>query len=1007
MKLRLPRILLLACLAALPSVANPTDLSTINWVDGPILDWSQAYVEGDLRASGEISLTKRWLSWATGEEGAATLSGTASLKAVCEAQHADDDANCTCALLNVGSRSGSEPFSGGKFSIEEGITLTNVDINVCEGAELTILGKVNSSCAVMSVWGVEGGTLDITKASFNIEAEEFHVEMGYNDAETAVRASVVKVGTLELTSNLRLCLGFGSQKVDGSLTLNQGATSAAKHSGLKFRYDKKEGGSGVWSQLSVTGALTVAAATKVEFEHAYVDDAFSGAWDYAVPDGDTVLITASDVQGDLSKLLPYASCEVYTRFEEHEAEMSLDNYRFVSRATEDGYNIYLVFSETPGDKPGDNPGDNPGELLPPISSGSVTGDLSIGGQQIDFGAADGTVDATGVAGGLNTQNVRGDSGTLVTSNTQTMALLGNSRLGYSITGATDDAAGAALLMKGQAVELAGATYHVQSVTVERGILDVGSQTTLTSEQSITVKSALNNYGAVEGDVELNDAHASLDNRGTITGDVALSTAGAVLANNGSVVGDTTAGAGSVVRGNGSFTGETQFLGATMHIGNSPGRMTYTGNTTLHNTTLEFTLDGLRASQGAADTVGTYSTVVFEQGTLDITGTLTLRLELQGGFVEQLLAGNNEDVTLNLIQMGAGSTAGDLSALADPTIETTGTYSSVLQNLQMGADGTLTATVNQALLAALLADNGGDLANTMWSSARLLEDFAAMSTSQLAVVSEGETHAWLNGTSSHMDMGGTRGFRYHGGGGTVGVAQGFGSGVSAGISLGYSEGTMKADSGKVRDEQESTALSLHGQYVRLTERAAHRFTAYVAYGFTEHEADTQVAGSCASPSWHDNAYRLGAQYGVELPVSDGLTAKPFVGMDYTRVEQGSLTEHGESVSTRYSDGSLQTLSVTLGTTLRRSIALCGKQQLLPELTIAYAGDMVHEAPEVSRSTAGYAGRCRGSEPGRHALLLRAGAYWLTDVGTAFHAFYTLETREHESSQSVHAGVHIVF
>ncbi|MGN0829318.1 MAG: hypothetical protein ACI4PZ_06340 [Akkermansia sp.] len=342
--------------------------------------------------------------------------------------------------------------------------------------------------------------------------------------------------------------------------------------------------------------MTVAAATKVEFEHAYLVDAFSGAWDYAVPDGDTVLITASDVQGDLSKLLPYASCEVYDMSpgdEKHEAEMSLDNYRFVSRATEDGYNGYLVFSETPGDKPGDNPG----ELLPPISSGSVTGDLSIGGQQIDFGAADGTVDATGVAGGLNTQNVRGDSGTLVKSNTQTMALLGNSRLGYSITGATDDAAGAALRMEGQAVELAGATYHVQSVTVERGILDVGSQTTLTSEQSITVKSALNNYGAVEGDVELNDAHASLDNRGTITGDVALSTAGAVLANNGSVVGDTTAGAGSVVRGNGSFIGETQFTGATMHIGNSPGRMTYTGNTTLHNTTLEFTLDGLRASQG--------------------------------------------------------------------------------------------------------------------------------------------------------------------------------------------------------------------------------------------------------------------------------------------------------------------------------------------------------------------------------------------------------------------------
>ncbi|MGN0865495.1 MAG: autotransporter domain-containing protein [Akkermansia sp.] len=805
-------------------------------------------------------------------------------------------------------------------------------------------------------------------------------------------------------------LESGGGIVEGNLTLNVGSGSLPYDAYENYlEFDVRQNGSIIEvPHLTVTGTLNVAGKTAVSFFNAMETEEGWGEG-FLKPDASVAIMTVGDVQGDLHQLVAYSAYwesewrdnDDYS-YEGFHAELLSDS-KFVSRVNPNGgYDIFLVDLSVPDVEP-----DN----TPIVSDGAVT-ELGKDKNYVDFGSGNGTVDATAVSDGLNTQNVRGQSGTLVTSDTQTMDLLGNSTLGYSIAGTSDDVAGAALLMRGNAVELRGASYHVANVTVNTGTLDVSSQTELEVADGgkIQLNSALNNYGTIQGNVELSAANAALDNRGEIAGNVELNSAGSVFANNGTLTGDLTVAEGASVRGNGTFIGSSRLTNATMHIGNSPGRMTYTGNTVLDGSTLEFTLDGLRASQGATDTLGTYSTVVFNGGDLTITNGLTLKLDASDAFLMELLDAQPDSVTLTLMDVSGATNAGDAAltaALAGAEIQFTGVDAAILENVTLDGSGTLTATVNQALLAALMTDNGAELADTMQSSARLLEDFSEMSTQQLSIVSAGETHAWLSGLGSFEDMGGAHGFRYHGGGAVVGVAHGFTDSLSVGVSLGYAEGTFKADSDRVRDEQETTMFSLHGQYVRIREHSARWLTGYVAYGFTENDATTRVAGSTASPSWEDQALRVGAQYGVEVPLASAVTLKSFIGVDYTRVEQEAFSERSAAVTTRYEDGRMQTLSVTPGVSLRQCIGLGGTCYLLPELTLAYVGDLVRDEPTVRRRVMGMSDKRRGSNPGRHAFSLRAGGFLIVDECTSFNAFYALETRSDETAQSVNAGVHVAF
>lgn len=155
MKLHLPhtlRVALVACFAMLPTLSQAaTDISTGNiWDTDPSGDWQWATVSGDLTVTQTLDLSSRALQWNGGN--AATLSGNATI----------------ASLSGPELDRGYIYASGGSLTIEEGVALSNVDIE-SNAAMLKIKGKITGD-----VWfDVMGGTMDLSAATLDDSRSHF------------------------------------------------------------------------------------------------------------------------------------------------------------------------------------------------------------------------------------------------------------------------------------------------------------------------------------------------------------------------------------------------------------------------------------------------------------------------------------------------------------------------------------------------------------------------------------------------------------------------------------------------------------------------------------------------------------------------------------------------------------------------------------------------------------------------------------------------------------------
>ncbi len=753
----------------------------------------------------------------------------------------------------------------------------------------------------------------------------------------------------------------------------------------------------LYPNMSITGTLSITGNTKIEF---FNDSPANGV--YLNPESGTVVFYCKNITGDTRLLSAIESTWTY---DDETISRNISDKKFVSITQTDGrYALTLV----------DN-GYNPGQPEQPetvITDGKAPDTLS---KDVVVSLSNGgSVDATEVIRGLNNSCISGTGGNLVTTDTQTFSMNGSDTLGFSIVG-TNGNAGADIQV-GQAggnitdaaIVLTGDKYESRQVNVQSGLLEIGQNTILGTDDSIltigssnasdgTVTASVNNRGTINNDVTINSG-ASLDNRNNINGDV-LVNASSILSNNGTVKGDVTVSENASVNGSGTFGSTILQSNALLYVGNSPGFQRH-GDLMLNDgSRLGFYLDGITAATLENHGSGTYSNISVTN-TLNLNGTVNAEVEVGLG----ILAAGMEAFTLDLIK-----TEGTVSGNGDFVLSLND-ENHLLKEGSLLWDSTtgilsFTGQVDEAVAAALVGKDGSNIANSLWSSTSVVKSFGQTAVSQLKVNQPGDSNIWVSGLGDFVTMNSTShvvGFQYNGGGYATGIDYAWTKKFRAGIAFGQTFGTFKSDDNQASINQDSIMTGLYANYLQpLNDNQTLRLSGYFAYGSVENRADTLIGNSAYLPGhakWNDDVFTFGLKADWNIKVTDKTTLTPFIGIDYVHGSQESFTETYANGSRHYRDGNMQVWSVPVGITVKKEVSVGGGQLLLPELTLAYVGDISRTNPSVKSTIYGIDNKHEGSNPGRSAFMMNAGTNWIINQDWSVGAFYTLEARSSQVNQS---------
>ena len=812
--------------------------------------------------------------------------------------------------------------------------------------------------------------------------------------ESAASAYATIKGNLELNGVLSMTTTEQQSEYDA------GGWVSGLHSGGYVQFWT---GTETISPLNVTGAISIKSDTAI---------VFSNDGEYRLPGTDDAVFICSSVDQDsLSMLQAYAhrqedSDYAYTKL--------VTDREFYAQTGSDG-KVYIYLGDgsenspsipTPPSKPAGPIAVKPGQTL---VLGST--ETSIPSVQNPVQMQGGVADASGLeASLLSNKVITGDSGTLLTGDNQTMQLTGGGQVGYSVVGFEGSLHGADLEISSSSnLTLAGEKYDAACIKVQKGTVTISSGSTIgtgTDGDVLDLSSkavSATNFGTIAADVEIANESTML-NRGTVKGDVSLQGKSTALVNNGSVEGLVTVGSGALLSGSGAAGALILESGASLNVGNSPGYQKY-GNLSLYRgSALTFTVDGVRAATLNNAGSGTHSVLIADNLTIAPgSGAVTINVEVTMGIVNA----GFDPVAVTLASVGDGNAvAADFTInLNDNNLLEDGaevTWDAATQSL------TLKGTVSKAALAALMDSNSSNVANTMWASASAAQEMARTAEHQFLVGMPGQTTFWGAGVGSFMNVSGDQGFTSNFGGYAVGMQHAFTEKFRAGLSFGQMFGDFKSDDDQLKMEQTAMLPTLTAQYVTpLSKTSSLSVSGHFTYGVVENEADTCQAGTTGKAEWDDEVLNLGLRVAWNKQLGENVSASFYTGLTYQQVEQDSFTEEFTGGEREYRSGSMSSLSLPLGMTLRGIYQMEGTNVFAPELTLAYTGDIARENPEVKTSVYGFNRTGKGTNVGRSAFMLNVGANWMFDSTWSVGAFYTLEARSKQVNQSVNAALRCCF
>ena len=676
----------------------------------------------------------------------------------------------------------------------------------------------------------------------------------------------------------------------------------------------------------------------------------------------------------------------------------------------------------------------------------------------------GTLDVTGLPQDTPLTNqvlVEGTDGLLVMNEGQTLVLTGNltgkNKIGYDIDGVDGGSAGGVAIgssggsLNSGAVDLGGETYNIASLNVRGGMAGIEETASLGHDgTSIIVGSssgrgetsaALINDGSIRGnsltvnsdgsvtnnnilnvaDITLN-SQSALANTGNLTAEEITVAEGALLRNAGSLEGNIT------LLGNMSNSGQTTGMilvqqGASLSGGGifdsvtvrQGGRLNIQGAASFNGLTLEegsgmaFSVNGTTPAGARMSAEETYSHATV--GNLSLTGTPTIEVHIGSG----LIASGAESFTLNLLQ--AAEIAGD-AALNQQLLLTGET--GLLENggvLDWNPETgllTFSGKLNTAAASGLAGQDAALLADTLWSSVSSVASFARTANEQGRIAGVRSSRLWGAGLGYFTSMsseGTLSGFSYKGGGYAVGADVAASKNAVVGAAFGQMFGTHRSDNSLLSDKQRSFMFALYGNVRQELARGQElNLSGYFSYGNVDHTARTHVGGSRQTPgraSWDDNVYAFGLLADWNVRTGDTFTVAPFTGITCMYGSQGPIEETFNGGSRSFGNGACSHGSIPVGVTLKSVCGLGNGQVLLPELSVAYVGDIARRASYTRTQAAGQSVTGRGHAPGRHALMTRAGLGWQINRNWQAGAWYTLEVRSGQTNQSVNLNASYSF
>lgn len=605
----------------------------------------------------------------------------------------------------------------------------------------------------------------------------------------------------------------------------------------------------------------------------------------------------------------------------------------------------------------------------------------------------GTIDASLVSSpNLNGNIIGGTSGTLITTQDHILTYTESGEHGYDVVGVVlpsgESTPGAGIIIGSESsaedshVVLSGSSYTSANVQVYKGTLEIGSETTVGMDGS---------SGTVG--VGVGDSTVQLINNGTIKNDVIV-------------------GTGSIVRGSGSYEASV-FLseGSLMYVGNSPGFNSVNVLTTSNSTTLGFFLDGTAKATFTQKGEGTYSNMTV--GTLNWAADTHVLLEVGNG----LLKSNQENFSLELLTYsGTGDAVAPAGQLTSDQLSLSGLTEILAPgSLKVYWDGNILradGSVNYATASGLISPDGVRVANALWSSVRSVSNFMRTSASQLDTYHVGANNIWAGGLGdfARMSAGSSAdGFDYNGGGYAVGADHAFSGQFTGGIAFGQTFGTNKASRGEADFKQTGIMGGIYTRFLQeLNKTSSLALDGYAAYGNVENRGNMLLAGGeRSSDRWNDAVVNLGFKASWMIKLDDSQTLTPFVGMNYEHGAQQDITMSTSAGDRSFRDGSMQSWSIPVGVTWRKIFSLNETSRLIPEVTLAYVGEVSRNTPNVTTDILGRTVKVEGADPGRNAVLANAGVRWVINNTWSTGLYYTIESRKDMTNQGVNGSVNYSF
>ncbi len=578
---------------------------------------------------------------------------------------------------------------------------------------------------------------------------------------------------------------------------------------------------------------------------------------------------------------------------------------------------------------------------------------------------------------------------------------------------TENVAASVLAEDGASISLKAATIDASSCALE----DITTSTEMTARgegSSLLLSANTITFGSASSELDSVTMQAEDGGSLAISGGISNNATTSISADNADISLNSYAdktGSTAVSLTNGSTllvgtpgASPSEFNGATVSI-DSTSRLVAGGDVTFTDSVINVSMEN--ASTPA---------IVVEEGSVLNWGTGSAPNTIHLTVNQLALAGNS--TTQEVVVVMGDTNYGDGGAANLKVITESALIDGELSTpTQDGAQLLIPITLNgqaQALARQAFSAAGMGVANALHSSVASVQGLGHAALRQMTYRPATDSRFWVQGLGDFMragSSGNAPGYHYNGGGCAVGYDRAVTDSFVVGAALGQQFGVNKTRLENTRVRQAATMGTIYGRYAYNCPRGCvtRLIDGYASYGQVRNRARSVMLGEGASGRWNDDVFNVGLRMGWQIPFSEqrNWTLTPFMGIEYAYGSQGAAHFVSASYDRRYHDGSMQVWSLPLGATLQGRYAVSANRYLLPELTLAYVGDISRRNPGVKAPVLGRETLYKGTDPGRNALRMQVGSRYTLTEHTTLGLFYGLEYRARSCEQSVNASVSISF